>query len=111
VRRHDPLGRLEEGDLPLEREVFQLHPREPEAPEDAPHLVLEFFSPAYVNVCYWALSCQVRAEYRYLVGEGEAPPAFVDPHLGHADILLDPDKLSRALVSAGCEAPARGRRP
>jgi capsular polysaccharide biosynthesis protein len=73
--------------------------------------VLEFFSPAYVNVCYWALSCQVGAEYRYLVGEGEAPPAYVDPHLGHSDILVDPERLSRALVSAGCEARAPGGQP
>lgn len=63
--------------------------------------VLEIFAPTYVNVCYWALSNQVDAGYHYLLGEGETPPDFVDPHLAHADIRVDPDKLVAALTRLG----------
>lgn len=63
--------------------------------------VLELFSPSYVNVCYWALSDLVGAEYRYLLGEGEPPPDFVDPHLVGEDLRVDPEKLAGALAEMG----------
>lgn len=63
--------------------------------------VLELFSPNYVNVCYWALSELVGAEYRYLLGEGEPPPAFVDPHLVNEDLRVDPERLAGALAEMG----------
>jgi capsular polysaccharide biosynthesis protein len=71
--------------------------------------VVELFSPAYVNVCYWALGEQVGAEYRYLLGEGAAPPEFVDPHHAHADLVVDPKRLERALTAALGEAALPGR--
>lgn len=37
--------------------------------------VLELFAPAYVKHCFWAITQSIpEAEYRYLVGEGEAVP-------------------------------------
>ena len=35
--------------------------------------VVEFFSPAYVNGCYWGIANHVGLEYWYLLGEGERP--------------------------------------
>lgn len=50
--------------------------------------VIEFFSPNYVNVCFWALANQVGLKYSYLIGEGERPPIGTDPHLIRDDIVV-----------------------
>lgn len=62
--------------------------------------VFEFFSPRYVNACYYALADRVGASYHYLVGEGDAPPEGVDPHEITADVTVDVPKL-RALLAKG----------
>jgi hypothetical protein len=55
--------------------------------------VVEFFSPGYVNVCFWAL-CQLRGlEYGYLIGEGRNYDDYVDPHLVYDNIVISADKL------------------
>lgn len=63
--------------------------------------VIEFFSPNYVNVCYWALSNQLDLEYYYLIASGPQLPDFVNPHLYTEDILIDIEKLEDILDLAG----------
>ncbi|MGB0562738.1 MAG: glycosyltransferase family 61 protein [Spirulinaceae cyanobacterium] len=63
--------------------------------------VIEIFSPNYVNACYYALSQQLGLNYYYLIGEGQPPPAGVDPHLAGDDILIDVAKLRQLLDLAG----------
>lgn len=57
---------------------------------------LEIFSPAYVNICYWHVSCRVGLPYFYLFGKGEAYPDGFDPHLD-PDITIDLDQLEASL--------------
>ncbi|HEY9605630.1 MAG TPA: glycosyltransferase family 61 protein [Allocoleopsis sp.] len=63
--------------------------------------VIEFFSPQYVNVCYWSLANQVRLDYYYILGEGRKPQLGVDLHLVGEDILVNLDELSMTLKLAG----------
>lgn len=56
--------------------------------------VVELFSPAYVNVCFWALAQLGGLRYAYLEGEGERPPPGVDPHAVRADLAVSPGRLS-----------------
>jgi capsular polysaccharide biosynthesis protein len=63
--------------------------------------IIEFFSPKYVNVCYWSLANQVNLDYYYLLGEGQNPPEGVDPHLSGDDIFVNVDSLSKILKVAG----------
>jgi len=63
--------------------------------------VLEFFSPNYVNVLYWVLSNHVQLEYYYLIGEGELPPAGVDPHMVWEHITVNPEHLAAMLKKMG----------
>jgi capsular polysaccharide biosynthesis protein len=67
-------------------------------------IVIEFFSPAYVNVCYWALSNLGQLRYYYLLGIGERPADYHDPHDTRADIIVDPDELMRLLHRTGLPA-------
>lgn len=57
---------------------------------------LEIFSPAYVNICYWHVSCRVGLPYFYLFGKGEAYPDGFDPHID-PDIEVDLDQLEASL--------------
>lgn len=50
--------------------------------------VIEFFSPNYVNVCFWELANAVGLKYSYLIGAGERPPIGTDPHLTRDDIVI-----------------------
>jgi len=63
--------------------------------------VLELFSPHYVNVLYWVLSNHVDLDYYYLIGQGERPPAGVDPHLVWDDINVNLEQLSAMLKAMG----------
>ena len=63
--------------------------------------VIEIFSPQYVNVCYWSLSNQVGLDYYYLLGQGNHPPEYVDPHVGNVDICVDINGLSDLFQLAG----------
>jgi len=61
--------------------------------------VVEFFSPNYVNLTYWALSNQMNLEYYYLLGEGQLLPEFLG-NLRYRlteDIFVNLDSLSDLL--------------
>lgn len=57
--------------------------------------VIEFFSPSYVNVCFWALSNHLDLEYYYFLGKTETlkPSAFNIEE----NILIDKSGLSNFL--------------
>jgi capsular polysaccharide biosynthesis protein len=58
--------------------------------------VIEFFSPMWINPCYWTISNEVSLKYYYLVGEGTPPPDNYSNAKGtNADIQLNPDKLQQ----------------
>ena len=59
--------------------------------------VLEIFSPNYVNVCFWAIANQIEMEYFYLIGDGERPPDYIDPHLIGDNINVPIDELRQSL--------------
>ena len=59
--------------------------------------VIEFFSPRYVNVCYWALSNLLDLQYYYLLGDGERPPEFHDPHDVGCDIVVNVSQFNKLL--------------
>lgn len=77
--------------------------------------VVEFFSPTYVNPCYWALSNAAGVDYYCLLGLGERPPeppeamdlgAWFFDHLRldkkhGTDIRVDLDSLAQILRMAG----------
>ncbi|MBN1689045.1 MAG: glycosyltransferase family 61 protein [Candidatus Omnitrophica bacterium] len=56
--------------------------------------VIELFSPAYVNGCYWALAEQVGVRYAYLLGEGQRPVCGDDPHRVGEDMMIRIDDLA-----------------
>lgn len=62
--------------------------------------VIEFFSPRYVNVCYWALSNLLDLQYYYLLGIGEIPPEYYDPHDVGCDIIVNVNQLNELLEKA-----------
>jgi len=57
--------------------------------------VIEFFSPRWINPCYWTICNQVSATYYYLIGEGAPPDEHSDAKGTNADIELSPDKLKK----------------
>ena len=61
--------------------------------------VLEFFSPKFLNVCYWFLSAACRHEYHCLLGYGEDAPLESDLWRSElaATITLDCGILRRML--------------
>lgn len=73
--------------------------------------VLEFFSPNYVNVCYWAIANQLGLNYRYLTGEGERPRDGFDPHRVQEDIHVPMNGLRRSVevLMSGAGAGNRDR--
>ncbi|MFN6495919.1 MAG: glycosyltransferase family 61 protein [Nostoc sp. DedQUE01] len=62
--------------------------------------VIELFSPNYVNVCYWVLSNNIQLDYYYLIGQGEKPDKFCDPHYMAENILINIDSLAQLLKIA-----------
>ncbi len=63
--------------------------------------VLEFFSPNYVNACFYALANMVGLEYYYLIGEGKRPPDYCDPEIVGANIIVDIASLRKLLNMMG----------
>lgn len=68
--------------------------------------VLEIFSPAYFNPCYWHVCNRVGLAYHYLCGEGEHYPDFVETHLD-PDIRVDLTKLEASLKMMGTTSENR----
>ncbi|MBW4673033.1 MAG: glycosyltransferase family 61 protein [Desmonostoc geniculatum HA4340-LM1] len=62
--------------------------------------IIELFSPNYVNGCYWVLSNNIELDYYYLIGEGEEPENFYDPHCMAEDMLINIDSLAQLLKIA-----------
>ncbi|WP_121971336.1 glycosyltransferase family 61 protein [Leptolyngbya sp. BC1307] len=62
--------------------------------------VIEIFSPNYVNVCFWALSTQLKLEYYYLLGAGKQPKGLNDPHKSRENISVDIDDVKKTLAMA-----------
>lgn len=61
--------------------------------------LLELFSPAFVNPCYWAI-CEINdISYTYLFDEGERFPPGVNPCID-PDLIIDVKKLRHALKYA-----------
>lgn len=64
-------------------------------------LVVELFAPDYVNVCYWALACQVEGlRYRYVVGTGRPPRPGREMMGVASDIEVDLRALATVLDGA-----------
>lgn len=63
--------------------------------------VLEFFSPNYVNACYYALANMVDLEYYYLIGKGKRPPEHCDPEIVGENIIVDIVSLQKILSMMG----------
>ncbi len=59
--------------------------------------VLEFFSPHYVNFCYWMLAQGARLNYNYILGEGPQFPDSIEPSLGSVPMRISVKALRRAL--------------
>ncbi len=59
--------------------------------------VLEFFSPLYVNFCYWTLARGAGLSYFYMLGEGPKIPDSVEPSFGSVPIRIPLAGLRRAL--------------
>jgi capsular polysaccharide biosynthesis protein len=59
--------------------------------------VLEFFSPHYVNVCYWALANQLKLQYHYVLGEPTQNRFDPDIPLTRENIRLDLGKVESAV--------------
>jgi capsular polysaccharide biosynthesis protein len=57
--------------------------------------VIEFFSPRWINPCYWTISNEISLQYYYLIGEGAEPDERSDAKGTNADIQLDRGKLKR----------------
>ncbi len=65
--------------------------------------VVEFFSPNYLNVCYWSICNHVGLEYYYLVGEGVRPAEGADPSLVYDNITVNVENLRMILKKLGIE--------
>ena len=59
--------------------------------------VIEFFSPRYVNVCYWALANQLGLRYYYLLGEAKRGHTKSTAPLVRDNIEVDPAKVEAIL--------------
>lgn len=60
-------------------------------------IVLEFFSPLYVNFCYWSLARDADLSYFYIMGDGPQVPDSIEPKLGSAPIRVPVTPLRRAI--------------
>lgn len=57
--------------------------------------IVEFFSPNWINPCYWTICNHLKAPYYYLIGEGAPPNQRSDAKWANDDILLSLEKLRR----------------
>lgn len=59
--------------------------------------VLELFSPNYVNTCYWSISNLGNLRYSYILGEGDRPPNYYDPHHVREDLTAPVKEVEKWL--------------
>jgi capsular polysaccharide biosynthesis protein len=57
--------------------------------------VIEFFSPKWINPCYWTVCCEQGLTYYYQIGEGVPPDQHSDATGTNADIELSLEKLKQ----------------
>ena len=62
--------------------------------------IIEFFSPAWINPCYWTISNEVGLTHYYLVGEG-AKPKHRSAEGTNEDLFLDLAKLKMLMNKFG----------
>jgi hypothetical protein len=65
-------------------------------------ILVEFFHPEWVNICYWRLAHEGGLVYAYLLGEGDVPDQGVDryherPGVVFEGFAVDTTKLERLL--------------
>lgn len=65
--------------------------------------VIEFFAPSLVHNCYPILSSLVGHKHYYIIGEGERPPEYIDPHDRSADITVNMNDLQEIVKRSGIE--------
>jgi len=62
-------------------------------------IVIEIFSPAYINCCYWVISNWIGARYYFILGSGKR--SSEDLFALGEDIIVDVDALEAILRLAG----------
>lgn len=65
--------------------------------------VIEFFAPSLVHNCYPILSSLVGHNHYYIIGEGDRPPEYIDPHDRSADITINMNDLKEIVKRAGIQ--------
>jgi hypothetical protein len=60
-------------------------------------IIVEIFSPRYVNVCYWHIANCCQLTYFYLLGKGKSFPEGSDPNGVYDDIDVRIDELDMIL--------------
>ena len=64
-------------------------------------VVVEIFSPDYVQHCFWVLAEHAKLNYWYLIGAGKQPPDGVDRQGVEKDITVNLKDLEATLDAAG----------
>ncbi|PYI52123.1 glycosyltransferase family 61 protein [Paenibacillus flagellatus] len=60
--------------------------------------VVEFFSPSFINPCYWMIANHVGLDYRYLIGERISPELAAHPFgIVGEPIMVNPGQLERMI--------------
>lgn len=59
--------------------------------------IIEFFSPNYLNLCYWVISNQIGLEYYYIMGKGKPSEEISYKPQRDEDILMDIQALAALL--------------
>jgi capsular polysaccharide biosynthesis protein len=57
--------------------------------------IIEFFSPKWINPCYWTVCCEMGLAYYYQIGEGAPPDEHSDAKGTNADSDLSLEKLKK----------------
>ncbi|MFD0694229.1 glycosyltransferase family 61 protein [Paenibacillus sp. GCM10027628] len=65
--------------------------------------VIEFLAPSLVHNCYPILSSLLGHRHYYIIGEGERPPEYVDPHDRKANITVRLSDVREILKMAGIQ--------
>ncbi|MDD9269972.1 glycosyltransferase family 61 protein [Paenibacillus sp. GCM10023248] len=63
--------------------------------------IIELVAPSLVHNCYPILSSLIGHRHYYIIGEGERPPEYVDPHDRSADIHIAMDDFKEIMSRAG----------
>ncbi len=61
-------------------------------------IVVDIFSPLWVNPCYWTIACELNLDYRYMIGEGDRPQNGIDLKGKGENIILDLEKFKKLML-------------